>query len=96
MSPGGQEIAIFDERKERLWQSYILYSEKIPELYDYFEDIVYSPDSEGQKIIDFMKDNKISFPSRADVNSGKFLESLSSEYIEKLISQIEDYLIRVE
>ncbi len=46
MSPGSKEIVIFDAKKERLWQTYIFYSERIPELYDYFEDQIYSGDGD--------------------------------------------------
>ena len=46
MSPGSQELAIFDAKKERLWQTYVFYSERIPELYDYFEDQMYSGDGD--------------------------------------------------
>ena len=41
MSPG-EELAIFNAQKERLWSSYIFYAERIPELYDYFEDLVFT------------------------------------------------------
>ena len=69
MSPG-DELVVFDAKKERLWASYIFYSERIPELYDYFEDLVYS---NSGKTLEFLKTHQISFPSRTEVNSGNFL-----------------------
>ena len=63
MSPGATELVIFDEKKERLWQTYIFYSERIPELYDYFEDQVFASAEEGT-IKEFVKKQAISFPSR--------------------------------
>ena len=41
MSPG-DELVVFDPKKERLWSSYIFYADRIPELFDYFEDLVFT------------------------------------------------------
>ena len=78
MSPG-EELVVFDPKKERLWSSYIFYAERIPELYDYFEDLVFT---NSGLIPEFLKTHQISFPSRTEVNSGNFLEKLTHSQVE--------------
>ena len=58
MSPG-DELVVFDPLKERLWASYIFYAERIPELYDYLEDLVFSGTG---PVPEFLKTHQISFP----------------------------------
>ncbi len=36
-----EAITTFDAKKERLWQTYIFYADRIPELYDFFEEEVF-------------------------------------------------------
>ena len=58
MSPG-DELVVFDPLKERLWASYIFYAERIPELYDYIEDLAFSGSG---PVPEFLKTHQISFP----------------------------------
>ena len=89
MSPG-DELVVFDPLKERLWSSYIFYADRIPELYDYIEDLVFSG---AGPVPEFLKANQISFPSRSEVNSGNFIKKLASAQVASLIATLEDYLL---
>ena len=91
MSPG-EKLVVFDPQKERLWSSYIYYADRIPELFDYFEELAFSGTG---SVPEFLAANKISFPSRDEANSGNFLKNLTLAQVTSLIAALEDYLLNM-
>ena len=89
MGPGEDEFCCFDGNKERLWLTFVFYADRVPELYDFFEDDVFT----DGPIKEFITKFGISFPSRGDLFSGKFLESLADDQVNALIEVLDPYML---